>query len=81
MTGLSEQPAGLRFSNKTMQNASQSLAEISNLKEGETMKPESEYLLIIDGSSLLATSYFSSLPKAIRKEKDEEKKRNFTRNC
>lgn len=74
MTGLSEQPAGLRFSNKTTQNASQSLAEISNLKEGETMKPESEYLLIIDGSSLLATSYFSSLPKAIRKEKDEEKK-------
>lgn len=38
------------------------------------MKPRSEYLLIIDGSSLLATSYYSSLPKAIRKEKDEERK-------
>lgn len=33
-----------------------------------------EYLLIIDGSSLLATSYYATLPKAARKEKDEEKK-------
>lgn len=41
------------------------------------MKEKSEYLLIIDGSSLLATSYYSSLPKAIRKEKDEEKKKEL----
>lgn len=34
----------------------------------------STYLLIVDGSSLLATSYYSSLPKLIRKEKDEVKK-------
>lgn len=46
----------------------------SQLEKGVFMKPKSEFLLIIDGSSLLATSYYSSLPKAIRKEKDEEKK-------
>lgn len=38
------------------------------------MKKQNEFLLIVDGSSLLATSYYSSLPKAIRKEKDEAKK-------
>lgn len=32
------------------------------------------FLLIVDGSSLLATSYYASLPRAIRKEKDDEKK-------
>lgn len=31
-------------------------------------------MLIVDGSSLLATSYYASLPRAIRKEKDDEKK-------
>lgn len=31
-----------------------------------------EFLLIVDGSSLLATSYYASLPKPIRKEKNEE---------
>lgn len=38
------------------------------------MKKQNEFLLIVDGSSLLATSYYSSLPKALRKEKDEAKK-------
>ncbi len=33
-----------------------------------------EFLLIVDGSSLLATSYYASLPKPIRKEKNEEVK-------
>lgn len=32
------------------------------------------FMLIVDGSSLLATSYYASLPRAIRKEKDDEKK-------
>lgn len=32
------------------------------------------YLLIVDGSSLLATSYYATLPKAARKEKDETRK-------
>ncbi len=42
------------------------------------MKSESnKFLLIIDGSSLLATSYYSSLPKRIRREKDEEKKKQL----
>lgn len=31
-----------------------------------------DFLLIVDGSSLLATSYYASLPKPIRKEKKEE---------
>lgn len=38
------------------------------------MKNRNEFLLIVDGSSLLATSYYASLPRALRKEKDEEKK-------
>lgn len=33
-----------------------------------------DFLLIVDGSSLLATSYYASLPKPIRKEKNEEVK-------
>ena len=37
------------------------------------MSNRKQYLLIIDGSSLLATSYYSTLPKALRKEKDAEK--------
>ncbi len=35
------------------------------------------YLLIVDGSSLLATSYYSSLPKVVRKEKDEDRKQEL----
>ncbi len=38
------------------------------------MKNRNEFLLIVDGSSLLATSYYASLPRVLRKEKDEEKK-------
>lgn len=38
---------------------------------------KNNYLLIVDGSSLLATSYYSSLPKAIRKEKDEDRKKEL----
>lgn len=38
------------------------------------MNRNNEFLLIVDGSSLLATSYYASLPKPVRKEKDEEKK-------
>lgn len=37
------------------------------------MSNRKQYLLIIDGSSLLATSYYSTLPKALRKEKDADK--------
>lgn len=37
------------------------------------MSNRKQYLLIIDGSSLLATSYYSTLPKALRKEKDADR--------
>lgn len=61
---------------KTNTNKNKNNLPAQNQKLAERTKntSNSQYLLIVDGSSLLATSYYSSLPKAIRKEKNEDKK-------
>ncbi len=50
------------------------LADFPDYRKEAFSISRKEFLLIVDGSSLLATSYYSSLPTAVRKEKDEEKK-------
>ena len=51
--------------------------DISQIEEEQDKKMDNDYLLLIDGSSLLTTQYYGNLPREILFAKSDEEKKKF----